>query len=132
MPSIRILIVDDFDTMQKIIRNILLEQGYTNLTFATDGEKAVKILADEKIDLIISDWNMPRMTGVELLKHVRKAPALAHIPFIMVTAEGEKENILKAIQAKVDQYIIKPFTPEMLAQKIRNVLEKAEKIAREK
>ena len=132
MFSIRILIVDDFDTMQKIIRNILIDLGYTNLVFATDGERASKILSDEKIDLIISDWNMPRMTGVELLKYVRKTPSLAKIPFIMVTAEGEKEHILEAIQAKVDQYIIKPFTPRMLAKKINGVLEKAGKVSQER
>ncbi|MFZ5773695.1 MAG: response regulator, partial [Thermodesulfobacteriota bacterium] len=91
---------------------------------ARNGEQAYQILTKEKIDFIVSDWNMPVMTGIELLKKVRGNPQLAHIPFLMVTAESEKDHIVEAIQAKVDQYILKPFNQEMLAQKIGFILHK--------
>lgn len=124
----RFLVVDDFDTMIRIIKNVLGELGYEDVITARNGEQAYQILGKEKIDFIISDWNMPVMTGIELLKKVKGTPELAHIPFLMVTAEAEKEHIVEAIQAKVDQYIIKPFTQEMLAQKINFALHKREKL----
>ena len=123
----RILVVDDFDTMVRIIRDILNELGYNDIVTARNGELAYQILSKEKIDFIISDWNMPVMTGIELLKKVKGTPKLAEIPFLMVTAEAEKEHIVEALQAKVDQYIIKPFTKEMLGQKIGFALHKMEK-----
>ncbi len=123
----RFLIVDDFDTMIRIIKNVLGELGYDDVVTARNGEQAYQILSKEKIDFIISDWNMPVMTGIELLRKVKGTPALANIPFLMVTAEAEKEHIVEAIQAKVDQYIIKPFNQEMLAQKINFALHKKEK-----
>ena len=126
MSDLKILVADDFGTMQKIIRNILMEIGYTKLFFANDGEKACKVLAKQKIDLIISDWNMPRMTGIELLKHVRADPQLAHTKFIMVTAEGEKERIIEAVNEKVDQYILKPFTADSLKEKINIIFTEAQ------
>ena len=113
------LIVDDFDTMIRIIRNILNDLGCYNIKTARDGEKAYHILKKEKVDFIISDWNMPKMTGLELLKKVRSTPEWAELPFLMVTAEAEKDNIVEAVKEKVDQYIIKPFTGDMLAEKIR-------------
>ncbi len=122
--DMRILIVDDFDTMIRIIKNVLNELGYNNIITARNGEQAYQIVSKEKIDFIISDWNMPVMTGIELLKKVKGDPALAHIPFLMVTAEAEKEHIVEAIQAKVDQYIIKPFNSVMLAEKINFALHK--------
>jgi len=120
----RFLIVDDFDTMIRIIKNTLGDLGYNDVITARNGEQAYQIVTKEKIDFIISDWNMPVMTGIELLKKVKGTPEFAHIPFLMVTAEAEKEHIVEAIQAKVDQYIVKPFTPEMLGQKIGFALHK--------
>ena len=125
MANLKILVADDFGTMQKIIRNILLELGYTKLFFANDGEKAYKILLKEEIDLVISDWNMPQMTGIELLKLVKSKSKFQKIKFIMVTAEGEKTRILEAVAAHVDQYIIKPFTADSLKEKIDAVFSEA-------
>ncbi len=122
--SMRILVVDDFDTMIRIIKNVLSELGYDNIITARNGEQAFQILSKEKIDFIISDWNMPVMTGIELLKKVKGTPGMDHIPFLMVTAEAEKEHIVEAIQAKVDQYIIKPFTAATLSEKIKFALHK--------
>lgn len=122
--AMRILVVDDFDTMIRIIKNILNDLGYNNVITARNGEQACQILAKEKINFIISDWNMPVMNGIELLKKVKGSKEWSHIPFLMVTAEAEKEHIVEAIQAKVDQYIIKPFTPEMLVEKINFALHK--------
>jgi two-component system chemotaxis response regulator CheY len=120
-PNIKILIVDDFSTMRKIIRNILTQLGFKNILEADDGTTALVILKKEKVDLIISDWNMPKMSGVELLKAVRSDENLKDIPFIMVTAEAQKENILEAVKYKVNQYIVKPFTPEILKEKLEKV-----------
>jgi two-component system chemotaxis response regulator CheY len=120
-PNIKILIVDDFSTMRKIIRNILTQLGFKNILEADDGTTALEILKKEKVDLIISDWNMPKMSGLELLKAVRSDENLKDIPFIMVTAEAQKESILEAIKYKVNQYIIKPFTPETLKEKLEKV-----------
>jgi two-component system chemotaxis response regulator CheY len=120
-PNIKILIVDDFSTMRKIIRNILTQLGFKNILEADDGTNALEILKKEKVDLIISDWNMPKMSGLELLKAVRSDENLKDVPFVMVTAEAQKENILEAIKYKVNQYIVKPFTPETLKEKLEKV-----------
>jgi two-component system chemotaxis response regulator CheY len=120
-PNIKILIVDDFSTMRKIIRNILTQLGFKNILEADDGTTAIEILKKEKVDLIISDWNMPKMSGLELLKAVRSDENLKDVPFVMVTAEAQKENILEAIKYKVNQYIVKPFTPETLKEKLEKV-----------
>jgi two-component system chemotaxis response regulator CheY len=120
-PNIKILIVDDFSTMRKIIRNILTQLGFKNILEADDGTTALEILKKEKVDLIISDWNMPKMSGLELLKAVRSDENLKDIPFVMVSAEAQKENILEAIKYKVNQYIVKPFTPETLKEKLEKV-----------
>jgi two-component system chemotaxis response regulator CheY len=120
-PNIKILIVDDFSTMRKIIRNILTQLGFKNILEADDGTTALEILKKEKVDLIISDWNMPKMSGLELLKAVRSDENLKDIPFVMVTAEAQKESILEAIKYKVNQYIVKPFTPETLKEKLEKV-----------
>lgn len=119
--SIKILIVDDFATMRRIVKNILTQLGFKNLIEADDGTTAVEILKQEKIGLIISDWNMPKMTGLDLLKNVRSDPSTATIPFIMVTAEAQQDNIILAVKAKVSQYIVKPFTAETLSEKIDKV-----------
>lgn len=117
-PGMKILVVDDFATMRRIVKNILTQLGYKNIIEADDGSTALNVLKSEKIDLIISDWNMPKMTGLDLLKAVRGDSSLADTPFIMVTAEAQQDNIILAVKAKVSQYIVKPFTAETLAEKL--------------
>jgi len=117
--NMRILIVDDFSTMRRIIKNILRQLGFNNIVEADDGTTAWDILNKDKIDFVISDWNMPKMTGIELLRKVRASEEFADLPFLMVTAEAQQENIIEAVQAKVSNYIVKPFTAETLQQKNR-------------
>ena len=119
--KIKILIVDDIASMRKIVTDSLFQIGFSNLVEAKDGENALKTLKVNKIDLILCDWNMPKMTGIELLKAVRNDEKLKHIPFIMITAEGRKENILDAIKTGVSNYIVKPFNTEALKTKIESV-----------
>lgn len=119
--SIRVLVVDDFATMRKIIKNILTQLGFKNIIEADDGTTAWEILQKEPVDLIISDWNMPKMNGLELLKKVRSDEKLKDIPFLMVTAEAQKENIIEAAKYRVSQYIVKPFTPETLKGKLEKI-----------
>jgi len=119
--DIKILIVDDFATMRRIIKNILTQLGFKNFIEADDGSVAWEILQKEKVDFIVSDWNMPKMPGIELLKKVRADERLKDIPFLMVTAEAQKENIIEAVKAKVSNYIVKPFTPETLSEKIEKI-----------
>jgi two-component system chemotaxis response regulator CheY len=132
MKDYKILVVDDFDTMVRIIKNILEDLNYTNIVTARNGEYAWQILNKEKVDFIISDWNMPKMTGLELLIKVKESSDFAHIPFLMVTAEAEQRHIMDAVKAKVNQYIIKPFTTEMLKEKIHLAIKSQEKILAEK
>jgi len=120
--DLKVLVVDDFATMRKIIKNILSQLGFKNIYEADDGTTALEVLKKEKIDLIISDWNMPKMSGLELLKAVRSDPNLKDIIFIMVTAEAQKDNVIEAIKHGVNQYIVKPFTPETLKEKLEKVL----------
>lgn len=120
--NIKVLIVDDFSTMRKIIRNILVQLGFKNILEADDGTTALEVLSREKVDLILADWNMPKMSGLELLKAVRSDERLKNIPFIMITAEAQKENVLEAIKHGVNQYVVKPFTPEVLKEKLEKVL----------
>lgn len=122
--DMKILIVDDFPTMRRIIKNLLKEIGYTNVDEAEDGKSALSKLKSEEFDFIISDWNMPNMTGIELLRSVRSDPSLKDKPFLMVTAEAEKENVIEAIKAGVDNYIVKPFTAATLKEKIDKIIEK--------
>ncbi len=122
--NMRILVVDDFSTMRRIIKNILKQLGFTNVVDADDGSTAWEILNKDKIDFIISDWNMPKMSGIELLRKVRSSEEFADIPFLMVTAEGQQENVIEAVQAGVSNYIVKPFTPETFEQKIKKIFEK--------
>jgi len=119
--SINVLIVDDFATMRRIIKGVLKQLGFSNLFEAEDGDAALKELRREKIGLIVSDWNMPNMTGLELLKAVRADNNLKSIPFLMVTAEGQKENVIQAVQAGVSNYIVKPFTPETFNAKLEKI-----------
>ncbi|OGQ99803.1 MAG: histidine kinase [Deltaproteobacteria bacterium RIFOXYD12_FULL_55_16] len=120
-PNMKILVVDDFATMRRIIRNILTQLGFKNIIEADDGTTALNVLKSEKIGLIISDWNMPKMTGLDLLKAVRTDQSIASTPFIMVTAEAQQDNIILAVKAKVSQYIVKPFTAETLAEKLNKI-----------
>ncbi|NPA48424.1 MAG: response regulator [Thermodesulfobacteria bacterium] len=120
--NMKVLVVDDFATMRRIIKNILLQLGFKNIIEADDGTTAWEILdKGEKVDLIISDWNMPKMTGIELLKKVRSDERFKDLPFLMVTAEAQKENIIEAVKYKVSQYIVKPFTPETLQEKLQKI-----------
>jgi two-component system, chemotaxis family, chemotaxis protein CheY len=121
---IKILVVDDFATMRKVIRNLLKQVGYENIAEAEDGVNALKILKSQKIDLVISDWNMPNMTGLELLKAVRSDEDLKSTPFLMVTAEALQDNVIAAVKAGVSNYIVKPFTAEVLNEKITKILDK--------
>jgi len=120
-PNMRVLVVDDFSTMRRIVRNILRQLGFQNVVEADDGTTAWEVLNREKVDFIVSDWNMPQMTGIDLLRKVRGSEQFAHIPFLMVTAEAQQENIIEAVQAKVSNYIVKPFTADTMKQKIDKI-----------
>ncbi|MCA1989125.1 MAG: chemotaxis response regulator CheY [Desulfarculus sp.] len=117
----KVLVVDDFSTMRRIVKNILRQLGFENIVEADDGETAVRKLETERIDFVISDWNMPKMSGLELLKWVRSHEEFKDLPFLMVTAEAQKENVLEAVKAKVSNYIVKPFTAETLSEKIEKI-----------
>ena len=120
--GIKVLVVDDFSTMRKIIKNNLKGMGFNNILEAENGQKALEELKKESVGLIISDWNMPVMTGIELLKAVRGDAGLKSIPFIMVTAEGQKDNVMEAAKAGVSNYVVKPFTPDIFSEKLQKVL----------
>ncbi len=120
-PNMRVLVVDDFSTMRRIIKNILRQLGFTNIVEADDGTTAWDTLNKDKIEFIISDWNMPQMTGIDLLRKVRGSEEFSDLPFLMVTAEAQQENIIEAVQAKVSNYIVKPFTAEVMKQKIDKI-----------
>ncbi|UQZ90780.1 response regulator [Deltaproteobacteria bacterium Smac51] len=119
--NMKVLVVDDFSTMRRIVKNILRQLGFSNISEAEDGEKAAALLEIEKFDIIISDWNMPNMTGIELLRHVRSSEHLKDIPFLMVTAEAQQENIIEAVKAKVSNYVVKPFTADTLQEKLEKM-----------
>jgi two-component system, chemotaxis family, chemotaxis protein CheY len=118
--TINVLIVDDYKTMLRVIRNLLIQIGFKNVDEATDGTMALDMVAKKKYDLIISDWNMEPMTGFDLLKSIRAANN--NVPFIMVTAESKAENIIAAKSAGVNNYIIKPFSADTLRAKIVSVM----------
>jgi two-component system, chemotaxis family, chemotaxis protein CheY len=122
--EMKILIVDDFAMVRKLIKGHLKEFGYINTVEAEDGVLALKVLKSQTIDFIISDWNMPNMSGLELLKAVRADADCCKIPFLMITAEATKENIILALKAGVSNYIVKPFPPAKLNEKITQILEK--------
>ena len=122
--KIAILVVDDFATMRKVIRNLLKQLGYENIVEAENGEAALSVLKSRQVDLIISDWNMPTMSGYELLKAVRADDELQKTPFLMVTAEALKDNVVQAVKAGVSNYIVKPFTAEVLNDKISQIFKK--------
>lgn len=120
--SMPILIVDDYKTMLRIIRNLLRQLDFQNIDEATDGNSALQRLHQKDYELIISDWNMEPMTGLQLLREVRRTERLRHIPFIMVTAESKTENVIAAKEAGVSNYIVKPFNAETLKTKLQSVL----------
>lgn len=122
--SMKILVVDDFATMRKIVRNILKQIGFTNIVEADDGANALSVIKQEKIDFVVTDWNMPNMTGLELLKNIRATETAKDLPVLMVTAEGLAENVVDAVKAGVDNYIVKPFTAETVQEKIEQILAK--------
>lgn len=120
--DLRILVVDDFATMRRIIRNLLRDSDLKNVTEAEDGEAALKILQESTIDLVITDWSMPNMTGIDLLRSIRADEYLKTIPVLLVTAEAKREQILEAVTLGVNGYIIKPFTAETLKEKLEKIL----------
>ena len=119
--SIKVLVVDDFATMRRIVKGVLKQLGFSKIVEAQDGSDALDMLKKEEVGLIVSDWNMPNMTGLDLLKAVRGDESLKGIPFVMVTAEGMKENVVEAVKAGVSNYIVKPFTPETFSVRIQSV-----------
>ncbi len=116
--KIRILVVDDFATMRKVVRSLLGTLGFTNIQEAEDGAQALRTLQSQPFDFVVSDWNMPNMQGIDLLRAIRADPNLRTLPVLMVTAEAKRENILEAAQAGVNGYIVKPFTAETLREKL--------------
>jgi two-component system, chemotaxis family, chemotaxis protein CheY len=121
-PNHRFLVVDDFAPMREIIRNVLKDLGYEHIQEANDGATALPLLQAVPFDMLITDWNMPKLPGIELLRAVRAEPKTARLPVLMVTAEVKREQIIEASQAGVNGYIIKPFAPTALAEKIRKIL----------
>lgn len=119
--KMKVLIVDDFATMRRIVRNVLKQIGFTNMVEADNGKAALKVLKKEKIDLIMCDWNMPEMPGIDLLKAIKSDNEFKNIPFVMVTAEAQKENIIEAVKAGVSSYIVKPFTAETVSEKLNTI-----------
>jgi len=119
--NMKFLVVDDFSTMRRIVRNLLKELGFTNVDEAEDGVVALQKLRGEQFDFVVSDWNMPNMTGIDLLKAIRADAALKHLPVLMVTAEAKKENIIAAAQAGASGYVVKPFTAATLDEKLNKI-----------
>ena len=124
--SLKFLVVDDFSTMRRIVRNLLKELGYSNADEAEDGQIALNKLRMNKYDFVVSDWNMPNMTGIELLKNIRADDNLKHLPVLMITAEARKENIIEAAQNKASGYIVKPFTAATLDEKLTKIFKTLE------
>lgn len=121
-PDMKILVVDDFPTMRRIVKTLLKQNGFHNTMEADNGIHAFQLIESENdFELVVSDWNMPEMTGLELLKKVRSDARFKHLPFLMVTAEAEKENIIEAVKAGVSNYVVKPFTGQILKEKLEKV-----------
>jgi two-component system chemotaxis response regulator CheY len=123
-PKMKFLVVDDFSTMRRIVRNLLKELGFTNVDEAEDGVIALQKLKSSDFDFVVTDWNMPNMTGIELLRAIRGDSALKGLPVLMITAEAKKENIIEAAQAGASGYIVKPFTAGTLGEKLTKIFEK--------
>jgi two-component system chemotaxis response regulator CheY len=125
--NMKILVVDDFPTMRRIVRNLLKELGYGNVDEAEDGQAGLARLRSGSFDFVISDWNMPNLDGLDMLKQIRADATLSHLPVLMVTAESKKENIIAAAQAGASGYVVKPFTAATLEEKLSKILEKMAK-----
>jgi two-component system, chemotaxis family, chemotaxis protein CheY len=125
--NMRILIVDDFPTMRRIVRNLLKELGYGNVDEAEDGAAGLARLRGGGFDFVITDWNMPNLDGLSMLQQIRADATLSHLPVLMVTAESKKENIIAAAQAGASGYVVKPFTAATLDEKLNKILEKMAK-----
>ncbi|MBC7207496.1 MAG: chemotaxis response regulator CheY [Methyloversatilis sp.] len=123
-PKMKFLVVDDFSTMRRIVRNLLKELGFTNVDEAEDGVIALQKLKASDFDFVVTDWNMPNMTGIELLRAIRADAALKALPVLMITAEAKKENIIEAAQAGASGYIVKPFTAGTMSEKLNKIFEK--------
>ena len=117
----KFLVVDDFSTMRRIVRNLLKELGFVNVQEAEDGVDALNKLRNDPFDFVVTDWNMPNMTGIELLRHIRSDAALKQLPVLMVTAEAKKENIIEAAKTGASGYIVKPFTAATLDEKMKKI-----------
>ncbi len=127
--NMKFLIVDDFSTMRRIVRNLLKELGFTNVDEAEDGVVALQKLRGDPFDFVVSDWNMPNMSGIDLLKAIRADAALKHLPVLMVTAEAKKENIIAAAMAGASGYVVKPFTAATLDEKLNKIFNNMNKAA---
>ncbi len=121
--KMKVLVVDDFSTMRRIVKNILKQIGYSDIEEAEDGNSALARLRQGGFGLVVSDWNMPNMTGLDLLKAIRADNALNNMPVLMVTAEAKKENVMDAIKAGVNNYVVKPFTADVLKEKIEKIFD---------
>lgn len=119
----KFLVVDDFSTMRRIVRNLLKELGFNNVHEAEDGVEALAKLRSDPFDFVVSDWNMPNMTGIELLREIRADAKLKHLPVLMVTAEAKKENIIEAAKAGASGYVVKPFTAATLDEKLKKIFQ---------
>jgi len=122
--NMKVLVVDDFSTMRRIVKNLLRDLGFTNIQEADDGSTALPMLQGGDFDFVVTDWNMPGMQGIDLLKAIRADSSLAHIPVLLITAEAKKEQIIMAAQAGVNGYIVKPFTAGTLKTKIDKIFER--------
>ncbi|CNI68787.1 chemotaxis regulatory protein CheY [Yersinia frederiksenii] len=122
--NLRFLVIDDFATMRRIVRNLLQDLGFKNVDEAEDGQDALNKLRQSQFDFVISDWNMPNLDGLQLLSEIRKDEKLNKIPVLMVTAEAKKENIIAAAQAGANGYVVKPFTAATLEEKLNKIFEK--------
>jgi len=122
--NMKFLVIDDFPTMRRIVRNLLKELGYANVEEAEDGADALSKLREGNFDFVVSDWNMPNLDGLEMLKQIRQDDQLKHLPVLMVTAEAKKENIIEAAQAGASGYVVKPFTAGTLEEKLNKIFEK--------
>ncbi|RTE86127.1 MULTISPECIES: chemotaxis response regulator CheY [Gammaproteobacteria] len=122
--NMKILVVDDFSTMRRIIKNLLRDLGFQNVSEADDGSTALPMLQNGEYDFVVTDWNMPGMQGIDLLRAIRSDEQLSHIPVLMVTAEAKREQIIEAAQAGVNGYIVKPFTAATLKEKLDKVFER--------
>ncbi len=122
--DMKILVVDDFSTMRRIIKNLLRDLGFTNTDEADDGNSALPMLQTGKYDFLVTDWNMPGMTGIDLLRNVRADDNLKDLPVLMVTAEAKRDQIVAAAQAGVNGYVVKPFTAAVLKEKIEKIFER--------